>query len=413
MWNNLSEEVRDLVEAAGFQAPTEVQKAAWEPMLAGENFYMVSPTGTGKTLAYLLPLLEKLEANGQVQAVILAPSQDLAAQIADVARHWAKAKGIKVQSLVGGANIKRQIEKLKRKPELVIGTAGRLNELAQSRKLKLHQVNRLVLDECDRLFSQEQAATTQAFIDRVQQSVSLAAFSATANAEAWAQFEGLREEVFFLDCSQASQALTAKRQHLYLQVSSRKRDDALRRLAQVEGMQALVFVRSIAELDRLKEKLTYRQVPVAVLHSEMTSQDRQNALQGFRQGRYVYLLTTDVAARGMDIPDLPYVIQYDQAEDRATYTHRSGRTGRMGAEGSVLSFVTDRSLRELKKQVPDQAKLEEVFLSQGQVSKEAPVHRDQGTSKSKRGQSQTQKSKNKNKKRKRQQKNKGARRQKK
>ncbi|KAA9302449.1 MULTISPECIES: DEAD/DEAH box helicase [Aerococcus] len=413
MWNNLSNEIRDLVEAAGFEEPTEVQKAAWKPMLEAENFYMVSPTGTGKTLAYLLPLLESIEGNGSLQAVVLAPSQDLAAQIAEVARHWAKVKGIKIQSLAGGANIKRQIEKLKQKPELVVGTAGRLNELAQSRKLKLHQVDRLVLDECDRLFSPEQLATTKAFIDRLQHSASLAAFSATANAEAWAHFESLRPEVFFLDCSQASQALTAKRQHLYLKVASRKRDDALRRLAQVEGMQALVFVRSIAELERLGEKLSYRQVPVAILHSEMTSQERQQAIQGFRQGKYRYLLTTDVAARGMDIPQLPYVIQYDEAEDRATYTHRSGRTGRMGAEGSVLTFVTDRSLRELNKQVPDQAVLEEVFLSQGQLTKQAPAHRDQGSHKAKPSKKQDKPSKNKNKKRKRQQKNKGARRQKK
>lgn len=371
MIDNMDARFYQYWQSLRFQLPTPIQESVFEPLKEGKDVIGLSPTGTGKTLAYALPLLEKVRKTNELQLVILAPSQELAVQVGRVVQEWASLKDLQVQTLIGSANINRQIEKLKDKPEVVVGTPGRLLELAEQRKLKLHQVQAVVLDEADYLLQEEHLPALRELIRKMPGQRQMAFFSATANelldnVSAWFNVEPLR-----FDASQAGN-LHDQTTHGYVEVPNRKRAEMLRRLGNVAGMQALVFVNAVSELDYLAEKLLYEGVPVRMLHSDYSKDQRQQALEGFRKGRVVFLLTTDLAARGLDIADLPYVIHYDLPLTLEQYLHRSGRTGRMGKEGRVLSLVTDRTLRDLKKFVPDAAALQQWFVYGGQLLEERP-----------------------------------------
>ena len=176
----MKEYIQNKWNEKGFKALTPIQEATKELIQNGEDVVAVSPTGTGKTLAYLLPLLEKIEVNHELQVVILVPSQELAQQIGEVIREW-KLPELTMLVLAGGANVKRQIENLKKKPELVVGTPGRLTELANQKKLKLHKVQVLVLDEADYLLAQEHLEQTRSFIKKCPSQRQMICFSATKN----------------------------------------------------------------------------------------------------------------------------------------------------------------------------------------------------------------------------------------
>ncbi len=420
--SHLAQPLKDHWESQGFDQPTPVQAAAWPSILKGENLLALSATGTGKTLAYLLASLTQVQAQEGLQLIILAPSQELASQIASVARPWAQSLDLNLQLVIGGANIKRQIDQLKAKPEIVVASPGRINELIEQRKLKVHQVKYLVCDEVDDLLKADSLPLFTDLIKRLPKHRQNIAFGATITTDSLAKAKELLaiDQVIDLRDDLSSQA---NLHHGYLQTPVRKRVDRLRSLAQLADFRALVFVRTKADVDMLEQKLSYHGLPVAALHAEMSGQDRQRVIQAFSRGQLLYLFTTDLASRGLDLPGLACVIQYDLTKDQATYVHRSGRTGRMGQEGLVLTFCNnDRTLRELKQVLPEGTKLEEYYLYQGLlVNATSQPKPDQPSRKAKKPQTSKQathssgqlagKSKKK-KNRKRQQKNKGARRKK-
>lgn len=167
-------------------------------------------------------------------------------------------------------------------------------------------------------------------------------------------------------------ASTDQTEHGYVLADNRKRAEILRRLGNVKGMQALVFVNSVQELDYLAEKMQFENVKVRMLHSDYGTSQRKDALEAFKKGEAVFLLTTDVSTRGIDIPDLPYVINYDLPLSQEVYQHRSGRTGRMGKEGRVLSLVNERGIRDLRKLGPRPSEMTEWFIFKGQLVDERP-----------------------------------------
>ncbi len=423
--SHLAQPLKSEWEAQGFDQPTPIQAAAWPRILKGDNLLALSATGTGKTLAYLLASFNQVQAQAGLQLIILAPSQELASQIASVARPWAQSLDLKLQLVIGGANIKRQIDQLKAKPEIVVASPGRINELIEQRKLKVHQVKYLVCDEVDDLLKADSLPLFTDLIKRLPKYRQNIAFGATITQDSLTKAKELLaiDQVIDLRQDLSSQA---NLHHGYLLTPVRKRVDRLRSLAQLADFRALVFVRTKADVDLLEEKLSYHGLPVASLHAEMSGQDRQRVIQAFNRGQLVYLFTTDLASRGLDIPDLACVIQYDLAKDQATYVHRSGRTGRMGQKGLVLTFCNnDRTLRELKQVLPEGTELEEYYLYQGQLVKAAsqpqPAGHDQANRRAKKPQSfkraapsadQSAGKGKKKKNRKRQQKNKGARRKK-
>lgn len=417
----LHPELQRVWQQLGFNQPTPIQQESFKTLESGDDAVLSAPTGSGKTLAYVLPSLNRVAKSQGTQIMVVLPSQELAAQVGEAIKPWAEALHLKVVKLIGGANIKRQMEKLKKGPEIVVGTPGRLIELINNKKLKTHHLKILILDEADVLLDNEHLRTTQDIIHALPKYRQTILASATMTKTGRQIPEIVTESPQWFEVEASSQNNI---RYTYLLTPVRKRDDVLRRLAQVEGMQAIVFVRTVADVEKLYQKLTHAHVPTSYLHRNMAGHSKQEQLQTFKNGLTTFLLTTDVAARGMDISDLPAVVEYDPAENREQYIHRSGRTGRMGQEGLVMSLVNERSLRDLQQLVP--SRLDQVVLYQGQLltpderEKQKSESSESTPNKSKKGSSQRKKSgssninpekkRNKKKNRRRKQKNKGARR---
>ena len=367
-----AKELQAYWEKLGYQEPSVIQEKAYEPMKEGADVVGISPTGTGKTVAYTLPILAKTVVKGGLQTVIITPSQELAVQVAAVVKEWAKEVGITVQPLIGGASIKRQLEKLKQKPEIVVGTAGRILEISEMKKLKLHQVATVILDEADQLLQQDQLATDRKVVAKIPNKPQLAFFSATSNELMQDLPKWFNVEPLWLDVT-AEDTSAGKVLHAYIETPNRKRTEMLKRLTQISDFRALVFINNVANLVTVAEKLSFEGVSVAVLHGEKYKTERQHALQQFRNGKVKLLLTTDVASRGLDIQGLPYVIQYDLPVAKESYVHRSGRTARMGQAGTVLTLVNERDLRDFKKVIaPLELELTRLYLFGGELMNERP-----------------------------------------
>ena len=240
------------------------------------------------------------------------------------------------------------IENLKKKPEIIVGTTGRILEIAETKKLKLHQVKTVILDEADQLLEQEQLKTVRQLMSKIPSERQMGFFSATSNELMEDLSKWFNVDPEWIDVTDEDES-KGKVLHAYIETPTRKRVEIIRRLTRMEGFKALVFVNNVANLTQAFEKLQYEGLSVAVLHSEKYKTERQHALQQFRDGKVDLLLTTDVASRGLDIRGLPYVIQYDLPMSKESYIHRSGRTARMGQEGTVLTLVNDRERREFKK----------------------------------------------------------------
>lgn len=337
-----------------FEAPMKVQEELIPLMLEGKDVVAQSPTGSGKTLAYTLPILNKVDGSKkQTQALIVAPSQELAMQIVNVIREWTEGTNITVQQLIGGANSARQIEKLKKKPTIVVGTPGRLNELARAGRLKLKEVETVVLDECDQLLSREYRVVVKSFIDNAAFGRQVVVVSATITEEIELVAERLMFEPARIVIRPEDMPAGGKVVHSFVKVDERDKTDLLRRLSYQEGLHALAFVNNIDQVIMKENKLKFRDAKVVTLHSEMKKEERQKTLQAFRKGEAKILIATDIAARGLDIDGLTHVIHVDVPRTVEQYLHRSGRTGRAGADGEVIAFVSYYDEKDYKKLTRD------------------------------------------------------------
>lgn len=337
-----------------FEQEMKIQQELIPAMLEGKDIVAESPTGSGKTLAYVLPILNKVDGSKkQVQALIVAPSQELGMQIVEVIREWTAGTDITVQQLIGGANSARQIEKLKKKPTIVVGTPGRLNELARQGKLKLKEIETVVLDECDQLLSREYRAVVKSFIDGAAWGRQIVVVSATITEEIELVAERLMFEPTRIKIRPEDMPKLGKVVHSFVKVDERDKTDMLRRLSNIEGMRGLAFVNNIDQVLMKETKLKYREAPIVTLHSDMKKEERKKALDAFRKGEARILIATDIAARGLDVTGVTHVIHVDAPRTVEQYTHRSGRTGRAGADGEVIMLLAYRDEKDYKKLTRD------------------------------------------------------------
>ena len=291
----------------------------------------------------------------QAQTVILAPTYELAMQIARTAQELATAAGLPIRTLglIGGANIQRQIEKLKKKPQLIAGSAGRLIELAHKGKLKLQDVNFLVLDEFDRLLDDQNLKNTVDIINLVrkargEQNLQYAMFSATAPKKAMDRASFLEApEIIRVEGVPAAESNV---EHSYVMTPFREKIAEVRKLTRRLGVKrGIVFINKTFDAVRTLEKLSYENIRATALLGQQGKQARAKALQDFRTGKATLLLSTDLAARGLDIADVDTVFNLDLPEDAKTYLHRAGRTGRAGKEGRVITLADTKEALKLDK----------------------------------------------------------------
>ncbi|NMC31782.1 MAG: DEAD/DEAH box helicase [Veillonellaceae bacterium] len=331
--------------------PTPVQTATIPAILNGQDAIGDSATGTGKTLAYLLPLFQKVVIDRrEVQGIILAPTHELVMQIFQQAELLAKNSGVPVATaaIVGNANVVRQLEKLKEKPHLLVGSAGRLLELIQKRKINVQTVKTIVLDEADRLLDEKNLATVAAVIKTTQKDRQLLLFSATINAKTIAVAGQWLKEPFQAELRQAA-PVPAGILHMYFPTETRDKIAVLRKLlASIRAERSLVFVNTAPAIAETVSKLNFHGVAAAGLHGSADKRDRQQALADYRAGRVRVLVASDLAARGLDIADLDNVINLDLPETPDDYLHRAGRTGRCDAPGRVFSIVDRSELRQIR-----------------------------------------------------------------
>ena len=341
--------IQEAWKKSGFSHLMPIQAKAMPIISEGKDVLAESPTGTGKTLAYLLPILEKIDPDKKSpQALILASSRELVMQINEEIRIWSQGSGITGAAFIGVANVKRQLDKLKKHPQVIAGTPGRIYELIAQRKLKMHEVKTIVLDEGDQLIIPEHMGTINNIIKSTLKDRQIMVFSATLPETTEKAVRGFMNEPELIKVDK-SEKMESKVDHIYFVAERREKSKILEKITRLKDVKALAFLNDIGELDVLSKKLQYKGIEHGVLHGESNKVDREKALRKLRSGKHPILMATDVAARGLDIKGLTAVVHIDLAENIDQYVHRSGRTGRAGADGTVMSIVTEREERELKK----------------------------------------------------------------
>lgn len=361
---------------AGFQKPALIQAKVFTPISEGQNLVGIAPTGSGKTLAYLLPLINQLEVGVASQLLVLTSSQELAMQVVEVARKWLAGSGMKVQSLIGGANVKRQQEALKKKPEVLVGTPGRVLELITAKKIKAANIKTLVFDEVDQLIQGQSLQLVQKILKASDNEAQRLYFSATAET-VLAELNQFETELLVVDVSKEDDS-QGEVQHFYIETSDRKKVDQLRRLLNLPEFWGMIFFNQLSDMGSAEEKLLFHQLPVASLASDQSKISRKNAIEQFKKHQVLGLLTTDLASRGLDIEAMPFVINANIPLSEESYLHRSGRVGRMGKAGMVISLVTPQEKADLVKigkklEIP----LAPIYLFGGELLTEEPVRKSE------------------------------------
>lgn len=344
VFNELPEALRKALEAAfEITEPMPVQEASYPLIAAGKNVVLQSRTGSGKTLAYLLPFLAKMTpGESGNRLLVVAPTQELAVQIANIIRaiNAKLESGYSIALCGGGANINHQIDKLKGRPAIIVGTPGRLLELFDRRKINGQTIEAVIFDEVDAIIAQEKGSLMKHIQKKLLKSVQVVAVSASISMEAQQLLRGAIENAEFLIANEEA-ALNPNIGHFILRCEARKKFDNLRRAIAAMDGKTLVFINGDDEITHLQDRLAYHHTEAWALSADMKKLDRQHALESFRKCVQGVLISSDLSARGLDIDDIDQVINMDFPHDPLTYVHRVGRTGRGNAEGAALSFVSD------------------------------------------------------------------------
>ena len=333
--------------------PTDIQAQVIPHMLEGRDVIGQAHTGSGKTLAYLCPILMQIDPNAkQVQALILAPTHELVMQIYRLAVQLCKDAelDIRCMSIIGEANINNQITKLKEKPQLIVGTPGRLLDLIKKKKINCQTIRTVIIDEMDNLLDNTNQETMQNIIKSMLRDRQLAAFSATASAHTLELLKNHMHDPVEI-VSKAEVKMNPNIEHFYLIGEQRDKFVLLRKLLHAldeEAERILIFMNDGPELDFLVDKLNYHKIRTYSLHGIVDKEERQKAMDEFRRGKIKILVSSDLAARGLDIPDITHVINMDFPAEPNEYIHRSGRTARGERTGQCYSLVNPKELAALR-----------------------------------------------------------------
>lgn len=344
------------VETAGYTTPTPIQEQAIPVVMAGRDVFGCAQTGTGKTAAFGLPILHRLHNEGPFRggprALILAPTRELAVQIDESIRTYSKGLRVRSVVLLGGVSIRPQIDQIRRGVDIVIATPGRLLDVVEHRALNLSNIHTFVLDEADRMLDMGFMPSIRQIVKLIPTQRQTLFFSATLPREIRDLANSLLSNPVHIAVTPENTTTEMVDQRLYYVERDRKRALLAHLLNDDLDGSVLVFTRTKRGADRVTKDLMKDGLKVASIHGDKSQTARQKALQDFKTGRTRVLVATDIAARGIDIAQLPYVVNYDVPEAAETYVHRIGRTGRAGRSGIAVTLATpeDRgSLRDIEK----------------------------------------------------------------
>lgn len=345
----LSEETIEALERKGFEEPSAIQ-ALTIPLLLTSTKDIVgqAQTGTGKTAAFGLPIIEKITpGNGIVQALVLAPTRELAVQVAEEMSSFKGKRRISILPVYGGQSIEGQLSRLRRGVEIVVGTPGRIIDHLNRGTLKLDQLSHIVLDEADEMLNMGFIEDIELILSKANPERKVLLFSATMPNRilSLAQNYMNEYEIVRVESKHLTVDLT---EQIYFEVHASDKLEALCRIIDIEkDFYSLVFCRTKLDVDSLSNKLTDRGYDAAALHGDISQFQRERILNQFKKRRTSILVATDVAARGIDVNDLTHVINFSIPQDPESYVHRIGRTGRAGKSGTAITFITPSEYRKL------------------------------------------------------------------
>lgn len=347
--NFINEAIREL----GFEKPTEIQEKIIPKVLAGESVIGKSQTGTGKTHAFLFPLINGLGPGPETDVLILTPTRELGFQLyEETVKITSRApEPIDVRLYVGGADREREIERLeKSQPKIVIGTIGKINDLAVTENvLKIHTIKSVVFDEADMIFESDRLADVDGILSRVDETVQILVFSATVNQELRVFLNKYLEKIPMIDLS-GREFATSSVEHVLIPVKNRDKDQLLDNLlANFHPYLALTFVNTKSRADELAGRMASAGYNVGKLTGELTSRERKQILRRIKAGQFQYVVATDLAARGIDIVGASHVINYELPPEIDYFVHRVGRAGRAGFTGISYSLYDYDDIDYLQK----------------------------------------------------------------
>jgi ATP-dependent RNA helicase DeaD len=344
---NFKPELAEAIKNAGFREPSPIQKEAIPLILEGHDLIGQAHTGTGKTAAFALPVLNKLELNAGVEALIITPTRELAMQVSDEVYRFGKDMGVKSATIYGGTPYNRQIEHIK-KANVVVATPGRLIDLLKSKKITLNP-SVVILDEADEMLDMGFLDDIKMIFSFIKGEYQTLLFSATMSKEIKALANKILKEPKSISITKSEVTNANISQEFYV-VDEREKDDALIRLIDFYNPnKSIIFCRMRKEVDRLSTFLNSQGYSCKGLHGDMSQREREMTIKDFKRNNLDILIATDVAARGLDVNDVSHVFNYHIPFDSQSYVHRIGRTGRAGKDGMAISIVTPGEFRALQK----------------------------------------------------------------
>lgn len=342
---NLIAPIRDALKAEGYTAPTEIQQQAIPPLLAGRDMVGCAQTGTGKTAAFAIPILQKLalekkeqKGSRRIRALILTPTRELAVQIGDSFSSYGKNLGLKNFVIYGGVGQKPQTDALKAGIDILVATPGRLIDLMNQKLINLHHVSFFVLDEADRMLDMGMVNDVKKIISHLPSIRQNLLFSATMPMEIMKLIDTILQDPVKIAVTPISSTVEVIDQTVYYVDKKEKRKLLIHLLKEKDIPSALVFSRTKHGADRIAKDLVRAGVQAQAIHGDKSQGARQLALNNFKGRKTRVLVATDIAARGIDIMELSHVVNFDLPNVPETYVHRIGRTGRAGLGGTAISF---------------------------------------------------------------------------
>ncbi|MDS9472173.1 DEAD/DEAH box helicase [Sporosarcina pasteurii] len=346
---NISESTQRSLARMGFEEATPIQEGTIKLGLEGRDIIGQAQTGTGKTTAFGVPIIENIDtSNRSIQALVIAPTRELAIQVSEELYRIGNDKRAKVLSVYGGQDISRQIRALRNNPQIIVGTPGRLLDHIKRKTIKLDNVQTLVLDEADEMLNMGFIEDINAIMAAVPEERQTLLFSATMPAPIRKIAETFMKEPEVVKIK--SKAMTVENiEQFFVKAQEREKFDILSRVLNVHQPElAIVFGRTKRRVDELSHALTIRGYLAEGIHGDLTQAKRMSVLRQFKEGKIDILVATDVAARGLDISGVTHVYNFDIPQDPESYVHRIGRTGRAGKNGVAVTFVTPREMGYLR-----------------------------------------------------------------